>query len=48
MVEQGVNTRIIAEQVGHADTNMIDKIYSHFTQTMKQQQKEMQKQFKVL
>jgi len=48
MVEQGVNTRIIAEQVGHADTTMIDKIYSHFTQTMKQQQKEMQKQFKVL
>lgn len=48
MVEQGVNTRIIAEQVGHADTTMIDRIYSHFTQTMKQQQKEMQKQFKVL
>lgn len=48
MVEQGVNTRIIAEQVGHADTTMIDQIYSHFTQTMKQQQKEMQKQFKVL
>lgn len=48
MVEQGVNTRIIAEQVGHADTTMIDKIYSHFTQTMKKQQKEMQKQFKVL
>lgn len=48
MVEQGVNTRIIAEQVGHADTTMIDRIYSHFTQTMKQQQKEMQKKFKVL
>lgn len=48
MVEQGVNTRIIAEQVGHADTTMIDRVYSHFTQTMKQQQKEMQTQFKVL
>lgn len=48
MIEQGVNPRIIAEQVGHTDTTMIDRIYSHFTQTMKQQQKEMQKEFKVL
>lgn len=40
MVEQGVDTRLIAEHVGHATTEMIEKIYSHFTETMNRRLKE--------
>ncbi len=38
-VQNGVSKEIIAEQVGHADTKMIDKVYAHFTKKMRAQQK---------
>lgn len=38
-VQNGLSKDIIAEQVGHADTQMIDKVYSHFTDEMRRQQK---------
>lgn len=39
-VEAGISKDLIARQVGHADTMMIDKIYAHFTKNMEAQQKE--------
>lgn len=37
MIEQGVNQKLIAEQVGHTNTNTIDKYYSHFTDKMNEE-----------
>lgn len=34
MVEQGVDTKLIAEHVGHANTQMVENVYSHFTDLM--------------
>lgn len=34
MVEAGVDSKAIAEHVGHSDTKMIDQVYSHLTETM--------------
>lgn len=34
MVEQGTELALIAKHVGHADTNMIEKVYAHFTEKM--------------
>ncbi|MGX7091226.1 tyrosine-type recombinase/integrase [Hutsoniella sourekii] len=34
MVEAGVDTKLIAEHVGHSNTQMIEKVYSHFTNLM--------------
>ena len=34
MVENYVPGKLIAKQVGHADTGLIDKIYGHFSQKM--------------
>ncbi|HFI0682480.1 TPA: tyrosine-type recombinase/integrase [Streptococcus suis] len=38
-VEAGIPKELIAKQVGHADTNMIEKVYAHFTKNMEDQQK---------
>ncbi|MFL2124016.1 tyrosine-type recombinase/integrase [Marinilactibacillus psychrotolerans] len=34
MIEQGIDSRLIAEHVGHSNTEMIEKVYSHFTEKM--------------
>lgn len=34
MVEQGVELSLIAKHVGHSNTNMIQKVYAHFTNKM--------------
>ncbi|WPJ91044.1 site-specific integrase [Facklamia hominis] len=34
MVESGVSTNLIARHVGHANTDMIEKVYSHFSTEM--------------
>lgn len=34
MIEQGTELALIAKHVGHADTNMIQKVYAHFTEKM--------------
>ena len=34
MVEQGHSSNIIAKHVGHTNTDMIEKVYSHFTNKM--------------
>lgn len=34
MVEAGVDKNLIAKQVGHSSTKMIDRVYSHFTDEM--------------
>lgn len=47
-VEQGINKDIIARQVGHADTKMIDKVYAHFTEQMEAEQKEAILNFKII
>lgn len=39
MVEAQVPSKIIAEHVGHSDTSMIEKVYSHFTEEMDRQMK---------
>ena len=47
-IENRMDRGLIARQVGHADTNMIDKVYSHFTQSMEKQQKEAMLDFKII
>lgn len=47
-VEQGVDRNLIARQVGHADTQMIDKVYAHFSQTMEEKQKEAMTNLKIV
>lgn len=47
-VERGIDKNLIARQVGHADTKMIDKVYSHFTSVMEQQQREAMASFKII
>lgn len=47
-IESGMNKDLIARQVGHADTTMIDRVYAHFTETMEKQQKEAMQQFKIV
>lgn len=34
MLEKGIDSNLIAEHVGHSSTDMIDKIYSHFSAEM--------------
>ena len=34
MVEQGIELSLIAKHVGHSNTNMIQKVYAHFTNKM--------------
>lgn len=40
MVEAGIDANLIAEHVGHSDTKMIEKVYSHFTDTMNKRLKQ--------
>lgn len=40
MVESGVSTNLIARHVGHANTDMIEKVYSHFSAEMDKKLKE--------
>lgn len=47
-VENGISKDIIAKQVGHTDTKMIDKVYAHFTDKMAQKQKEAILDFKII
>ena len=47
-IENKMDRDLIARQVGHADTNMIEKVYSHFTQSMEKQQKEAMLDFKII
>lgn len=47
-VESGVSKDIIARQVGHSDTKMIDKVYAHFTKEMEEKQKEAMLDFKII
>lgn len=47
-VQNGINKELIAKQVGHTDTNMIDRVYAHFTEGMKEQQREAMINFKII
>lgn len=47
-VEKGISKDLIAKQVGHSDTKMIEEIYSHFTKGMQKQQKEAMLDFKII
>lgn len=47
-VERGIDKNIIACQRGNADTKMINKVYSHFTAVMEQQQWEAMPSFKII
>ena len=47
-VQDKIDKDLIARQVGHSDTNMIDKVYSHFTNEMENQQKEAMLDFKII
>lgn len=37
MIENNVPTHLIAEQVGHSDTKMIEGVYGHFSDVMREQ-----------
>ena len=47
-VEKGISRELIAEQVGHTDISMINKVYAHFTKTMQSKQKEAMSDFKII
>lgn len=47
-VESGISKDIIAKQVGHVNTNMIDRVYAHFTDKMAEKQKEAILDFKII
>lgn len=47
-VQNNISKDLIAQQVGHSDTNMIDKVYAHFTKEMEEQQKEAMLDFKII
>ena len=48
MVQEGVDRKLIARQVGHNSLEMIDKVYAHFTEQMERNQKEMQLTNKII
>lgn len=48
MVENGVDAKLIAEHVGHADTKMIEKVYSHFTENMDKKLKQAISNVKIV
>lgn len=48
MVEAQVPLKIIAEHVGHSDTSMIEKVYSHFTKEMDRQMKKAIQNVKII
>lgn len=47
-VQNGMSKDLIAKQVGHTDTQMIDRVYAHFTKDMQSQQKEAMLDFKII
>lgn len=47
-VEAGMSKDLIAKQVGHVDTEMIEKVYLHFTQEMAEQQKKAMLDLKII
>ncbi|MBR7928421.1 site-specific integrase [Aerococcaceae bacterium zg-ZUI334] len=47
-VEAGISKDLIAKQVGHVDTEMIDKVYLHFTNQMAEQQKKAMLDLKII
>lgn len=47
-IENKIDKEVIAEQVGHADTKMIDKVYKHINDNMKQEHKNVMGNFKVI
>lgn len=47
MIEQGVELSLIAKHVGHSNTNMIQKVYAHFTQKMNEDLKEAVEKFNI-
>lgn len=47
-IENKIDRDLIARQVGHADTTMIERVYSHFTKEMEKQQKEAMLEFKII
>jgi integrase len=46
-VQNGMDKELIARQVGHSDTAMIDKVYKHFTNDMEKKQKKAMEDFKI-
>lgn len=47
-IQNKMDRDLIARQVGHADTTMIERVYSHFTKEMEKQQKEAMLEFKII
>lgn len=47
-LENGMDKNLIAKQVGHNDTTMIDQVYAHFSETMSKQQKEAMLKFEIV
>ena len=47
-IERGISRELIAEQVGHTDIDMINKVYAHFTKNMQAQQKKAMSDFKIV
>lgn len=47
-VENKLDKDIIAKQVGHADTKMIERVYGHFTQKMEKEQKRAMSDFRII
>ena len=47
-VENVISKELIAKQVGHADTTMIDRVYAHFTNKIAEQKKKAMLDFKVI
>lgn len=47
MLEKGTNVKLIAEHVGHTDTQMIQSFYDHFTERMNEELKETINDFSI-
>lgn len=47
MIEQGVELSLIAKHVGHSNTNMIQKVYAHFTKKMNEDLKDAVDNFSI-
>lgn len=47
MLEKGTNVKLIAEHVGHTDTQMIQSFYDHFTEKMNEELKETINDFSI-
>lgn len=47
MIEQGVELSLIAKHVGHSNTNMIQRVYAHFTNKMNEDLKDAVEKFNI-